>query len=69
MTLLRVEDVNLLREIFPQSFRVIMGDNNYNSGRKSCWSLCCIKGFSSNELFEISHDGVTENARLRQNFW
>ena len=36
----------------------------YNSGRKFCWTLSCIKGFSSIELFEISHDCVTENACL-----
>ena len=40
----------------------------YNSGKWSCWTLFCIKGFNSNEIFQISHDCETKNAYRRKHF-
>ena len=41
----------------------------YNSGRQCCWTLLCINGISSsNKLFQISYDCVTDSACCWQNF-
>ena len=40
----------------------------YNSERRFCWTLFCIKGFNSNTLFQISHDYETKNVHHSQSF-
>ena len=40
----------------------------YQSGKKSCWTLFFIKGFSSKKLFQISHYCESKNPRAGKIF-